>query len=230
MRLKLAGARQSVHDNNIRMGWCFTTKRQVLSRILLQFSRSQLGAHGLCTVLLFIVKFARDQRRLIGRFYPIRLAASAQARLRAAPREQSLFENVVGQLNRHRPSNSARLRPPQIVLDRAARPQRAADLARAHPVMGAAATCIVIVAWSALSSPASPTSSSMRKGWLPESLTRRVVVRPFAPLSRGGGRLQIGIPAGINSEYLAGMRRNLHFPCALLGSHALQTALLFDNF
>ena len=27
---------------------------------------------------------------------------------------------------------------------------------------------------------------------------------------RNGGRLQIGIPAGINSEYLAGMRRNLH--------------------
>ena len=26
---------------------------------------------------------------------------------------------------------------------------------------------------------------------------------------RNGGRLQIGIPAGINSEYLAGMRRNL---------------------
>jgi hypothetical protein len=27
---------------------------------------------------------------------------------------------------------------------------------------------------------------------------------------RNGGRFQIGIPAGINSEYLAGMRRNLH--------------------
>jgi len=27
---------------------------------------------------------------------------------------------------------------------------------------------------------------------------------------RNGGRHQIGIPAGINSEYLAGMRRNLH--------------------
>jgi len=26
---------------------------------------------------------------------------------------------------------------------------------------------------------------------------------------RNGGRHQIGIPAGINSEYLAGMRRNL---------------------
>jgi hypothetical protein len=67
---------------------------------------------------------------------PIRLAASAKTSLRAAPREQSLFENVVGQLARHRPSDSARLRPPQIVLDRAARhAQRAADLARAHPVM-----------------------------------------------------------------------------------------------
>jgi site-specific recombinase XerD len=27
---------------------------------------------------------------------------------------------------------------------------------------------------------------------------------------RNGGRFQIGIPAGITSEYLAGMRRNLH--------------------
>jgi hypothetical protein len=27
---------------------------------------------------------------------------------------------------------------------------------------------------------------------------------------RNGGRHQIGIPAGIKSEYLAGMRRNLH--------------------
>jgi len=48
----------------------------------------------------------------------------------------------------------------------------------------------------------------MRKGWLPESLTRRVVIRPFAPLSRGwpasprnGGRLQFGTVAGIKSEF-----------------------------
>ena len=67
---------------------------------------------------------------------PIRLAASAKSRLHAGPREQSLFENVVGQLGRQRPSDSARLRPPQIVLDRAARhAQRAADRARAHPIM-----------------------------------------------------------------------------------------------
>jgi hypothetical protein len=47
-----------------------------------------------------------------------------------------LLEHVVGQLGRHRPSNSDRMRAAQIVLDRAARyPQRAADLARAHPVM-----------------------------------------------------------------------------------------------
>ena len=67
---------------------------------------------------------------------PIRFVAAAQARFRAGPREQSLFENVVGELSWHRPTDAARLRPPQIVLDRAARhPQRAADRARAHPVM-----------------------------------------------------------------------------------------------
>ena len=59
---------------------------------------------------------------------------------------------------------------------------------------------IVIVAWSALSSPASPTSSLMRKGWLPESLTRRVVVRPFALLSRG--------VAGFSSEWWPASNRN----------------------
>ena len=32
----------------------------------------------------------------------------------------------------------------------------------------------------------------------------------WPPSVRNGGRHQIGIPAGIKSEYLAGMRRNLH--------------------
>jgi hypothetical protein len=38
--------------------------------------------------------------------------------LRDGPREQSLFENVIGQLSRQRPSDPIRLRAPQIVLDR----------------------------------------------------------------------------------------------------------------
>jgi hypothetical protein len=66
----------------------------------------------------------------------------------------------------------------------------------------------------------------IEEGWLPESLTRRTrlggdlctprpgvagITSEWWPASaRNGGRLQIGIPAGINSEYLAGMRRNLH--------------------
>src|ERR1700724_154404 len=151
---------------------------------------------------------------------PIRLAASAQARLRAAPREQSLFENVVGQLGRHRPSNSARL-PAADCPGSCCAPPPACGRSRARsPRHGAAATCIVTVAWSALSSPASPTSSLMRKGWLPESLTRRVVVRPFAPLSRGwpasprnGGRLQFGTVAGIKSESRPASNRNTWPEC-----------------
>jgi hypothetical protein len=34
---------------------------------------------------------------------------------------------------------------------------------------------------------------------------------------RNGGRFQIGIPVGITSEYLAGMRRNLHVGGAPVG-------------
>src|ERR1700738_3674659 len=55
---------------------------------------------------------------------------------------------------------------------------------------------------------------------LPESLTRRVVVRPFAPLSRGwpasprnGGRLQFGTVAGIKSESRPASNRNTWPEC-----------------
>src|ERR1700719_3693526 len=47
---------------------------------------------------------------------PIRLAASAQARLRAAPREQSLFENVVAGTGQAIPLACARRRLSWIVL------------------------------------------------------------------------------------------------------------------
>ncbi len=60
---------------------------------------------------------------------------------------------------------------------------------------------------------------------MPESLTRRArpwdfrtpmwvagITSEWWPASvRNGGRFQIGIPVGITSEYLAGMRRNLHW-------------------
>src|ERR1700724_4619981 len=55
---------------------------------------------------------------------------------------------------------------------------------------------------------------------LPESLTRRVVVRPFAPLSRGwpasprnGGGLQFGTVAGIKSESRPASNRNTWPEC-----------------
>jgi hypothetical protein len=60
----------------------------------------------------------------------------------------------------------------------------------------------------------SPTSSLMRKGWLPESLTRRVVVRPFAPFRGVAGITSewwppsVGTVAGIKSESRPASNRN----------------------
>ena len=79
---------------------------------------------------------------------------------------------------------------------------------------------IVIVAWSALSSPASPTSSLMRKSCLPESLTRRVRRQTFctafagvAGITPDGGRLQFGTVAGIKSESRPASNRNTWPEC-----------------
>jgi hypothetical protein len=42
---------------------------------------------------------------------------------------------------------------------------------------------------------------------------------------RNRGRHQIGIPAGITSEYLAGMRRNLQYAIVEAGSHEAATKM-----
>jgi hypothetical protein len=55
----------------------------------------------------------------------------------------------------------------------------------------------------------SPRAVAVRCRWYLGRCCGGSTPRSFCTAFAGGGRLQIGIPAGINSEYLAGMRRNL---------------------
>ncbi len=164
---------------------------------------------------------------------PVRLAVPAPAGLDAAAGKQPLLDNLVGPLDRQRPADPGRLRPPKIVLDRAAcHPERAPDLPGAH--------AIVVQPQHLPQLPHGQLSFGRhqvllpddRGGLMPESLTRRKNAanryqvagfksERWPDSSRNAGRLQIGTPAGFASEYPAGINRNPHLNSFLLGNQSI---------
>ena len=148
---------------------------------------------------------------------PVRFDPSSLARLHAGPAEQPKFQSLVGDVLRERPRQPRRRRPFQVVLDRRARhAQTPPDLPRAHPTMVKSQQC------SQLSHAQFPlrrhphllvdhrrvgsASVADSRGANGPSLQQLRWPASF----RNGGRHQIGIPAGFNSESVAGLRRNSH--------------------
>ena len=160
------------------------------------------------------LQFARQSR-------PIRLGPPAESRPHPGAGEQPLLQHVVGQLGGQRPRQPGRRRPLEVVLNRAARhPQRAPDLAGAHPI-AVKPQHLSNLPHRQLSLRRHPVPLVDRRGDLmPELLTCRETPQSIVgrvagfksewwpDLFRNGGRHQIGTMAGFASEYPAGFNRN----------------------
>src|SRR5262249_48702616 len=89
------------------------------------------------------------------------------------------------------------------------------------PRHGADATCIVVVAWSALSSPASqPLLVMIEEAGLPESLTRRTPGDGTCAHPKGG-RHRLGTVARLRSESWPASNRNPRRECVGIRSRQM---------